>query len=67
MPINRTEEKPATRSISPTRTLEYMAAHRPIVSTGVRDVVSVYGEVVRIADGPEAFAAAVQSARTRAP
>ena len=39
-----------------------MAAHRPIVSTGVRDVVSLYGEVVWIADGPEAFVAAVQSA-----
>jgi len=52
----------ATRSISPTKTLEYMAAHRPIVSTGVRDVVSLYGEVVWIADGPEAFVATVQSA-----
>lgn len=52
----------ATRSISPTKTLEYMAAHKPIVSTSVRDVVGLYGSIVRIADGPKAFVAAVEAA-----
>ena len=52
----------ATRSISPTKTLEYMAAHKPIVSTSIRDVVALYGEVVRIADGLDGFVAAVQAA-----
>src|SRR5688572_30286082 len=32
----------ATRFISPTKTLEYMAAHKPIVSTRVPDVVEQY-------------------------
>src|SRR5262249_8820380 len=34
----------ATRSISPTKTLEYMAAHKPIISTPVPDVVANWGE-----------------------
>jgi glycosyltransferase involved in cell wall biosynthesis len=38
----------ATRHISPTKTLEYMAAGRAVVSTGVHDVISLYGDVVRI-------------------
>ncbi len=37
----------ATRSISPTKTLEYMAAHRPVVSTPIPDVAALYGSVVR--------------------
>lgn len=39
----------ATQFISPTKTLEYLAAEKPVVSTAVRDVVSLYGEVVHIA------------------
>jgi glycosyltransferase involved in cell wall biosynthesis len=34
----------ATRYISPTKTLEYLAAGKPVVSTPIRDVVSPYGE-----------------------
>ncbi|MCC7448633.1 MAG: glycosyltransferase [Anaerolineae bacterium] len=52
----------ATRYISPTKTLEYMAAHKPIVSTPVHDVVELYGGVVRIADTPEAFVQQVSAA-----
>ncbi len=52
----------ATRFISPTKTLEYMAAERPIVSTPIIDVVEPYGEVVYIADGPAAFVAACERA-----
>jgi glycosyltransferase involved in cell wall biosynthesis len=39
----------ATRFICPTKTLEYMAGERPIVSTAVPDVVALYGDVVRVA------------------
>lgn len=51
----------ATRFISPTKTLEYLAAGKPVVSTSIRDVVHPYGAagVVRIADRPDAFVQAV--------
>ena len=52
----------ATRSISPTKTLEYMAAHKPIVSTPVPDVVANWRDVVAIAADPAEFAAAVAAA-----
>lgn len=52
----------ATRFISPTKTLEYIAAHKLIVSTPVPDVVANWSEIVRIAATPEAFAAAVAAA-----
>ena len=42
----------ATASISPTKTLEYFAARRPVVSTPVADVVAAYGDIAYIADGP---------------
>ena len=47
----------ATRTISPTKTLEYMAVGKPIVSTAVRDVVRDHGDLVRIADDPADFVA----------
>lgn len=54
----------ATRFISPTKTPEYLAAGRPVVSTPVRDVVRAYGDLagVRIASGPEEFVAACAAA-----
>jgi UDP-galactopyranose mutase len=54
----------ATRFISPTKTPEYLAAGKPVVSTSIRDVVDPYGEqgLVRIADDPEAFARACEEA-----
>ncbi|WP_280156058.1 glycosyltransferase [Piscinibacter sp. XHJ-5] len=45
----------STRYISPTKTLEYMAAHKPVVSTAVHDVVAMYGDVVGIGHGPQGF------------
>ncbi|ALA59230.1 glycosyltransferase family 1 protein [Nitrospira moscoviensis] len=59
MPFARNE---STRYISPTKTPEYLAAGKPVVSTSIRDVVRTYGEpgLVRIADEPEAFVAAVE-------
>ena len=54
----------ATRFISPTKTPEYLAAGRPVVSAPIADVVQQYGGMrgVFIADSAEAFAAAVDSA-----
>ena len=46
----------ATRSISPTKTLEYLAAGLPVVSTRVPDVVADYDEVVHFADDGAGFA-----------
>jgi UDP-galactopyranose mutase len=45
----------ATRFISPTKTLEYMAAGRPIVSTPIADVARSYADIVYLADSPAAF------------
>ena len=52
----------AARFISPTKTLEYMAGHKPIVSTPIPDVITLYGAVVCIAESPETFVAAVEGA-----
>jgi UDP-galactopyranose mutase len=54
----------ATKFISPTKTLEYLAAGKPVVSTSIRDVVSPYGErgLVNIADSPADFVSAVDEA-----
>ena len=43
----------STRSISPTKTLEYLAAGLPVVTTPVPDVVAGYGDVVTVAEGTE--------------
>jgi UDP-galactopyranose mutase len=53
----------ATASISPTKTLEYFAARRPVVSTPIADVVAAYGDIAYIAAGAGAFVAAVHEAR----
>jgi glycosyltransferase involved in cell wall biosynthesis len=46
-----------TRFISPTKTLEYLAAEKPCVSTPVCDVVGMYGDVVSIASTVDEFVA----------
>ncbi len=48
----------STRSISPTKTLEYLAAGLPVVSTRVPDVVADHASVVALADDAQGFAAA---------
>jgi len=55
----------ATRSISPTKTLEYFAAGLPVVSTRVPDVVADHGAHVHLADDGRGFASACQWARRR--
>lgn len=48
----------ATRFISPTKTLEYMAAGKPILSTAIRDVVRDYSHCIKIIETPEEFSRA---------
>lgn len=57
----------STRFISPTKTPEYLAAGKPVVSTSIRDVVRPYGiqKLVRIADSAEEFAGAIDLALTQ--
>lgn len=57
----------ATKFISPTKTLEYMAAHKPIVSTPVADVVGSYAEAVAICATPEEFVVAIDRALAETP
>jgi UDP-galactopyranose mutase len=52
----------STRFISPTKTPEYLAAGKPVVSTAIRDVVRPYGQeaLVEIASTAEEFVAAAE-------
>jgi glycosyltransferase involved in cell wall biosynthesis len=61
LPFARNE---STRFISPTKTPEYLAAGKPVVSTSIRDVVRPYGDegLARIADEPAEMAAAIAAA-----
>jgi UDP-galactopyranose mutase len=54
----------STRFISPTKTPEYLAGGRPVVSTPIVDVVRHYGglDAVRIASTPEEFIAGCDQA-----
>ena len=54
----------STEFISPTKTPEYLAGGKPVVSTPIRDVVRHYGtlEGVKIASTPEEFVAACDEA-----
>jgi glycosyltransferase involved in cell wall biosynthesis len=54
----------ATRSISPTKTLEYLAAGLPVVSTRVPDVVADWSDVVHLADDAAEFAHACRHVAT---
>ncbi len=56
------EKNESTKFISPTKTPEYLAAGKPVISSSIRDVVKPYGEqqLVHIADTTEQFIAAVE-------
>jgi UDP-galactopyranose mutase len=56
----------STRFISPTKTPEYLAAGRPVVSTPITDVVTPYGDegLVWIADSPDAMSTVIDEALT---
>jgi UDP-galactopyranose mutase len=62
MPFARNE---ATRAISPTKTLEYLAGGKPVVSTPITDVMALYGDAVEIATTGEEFVAAAESVLNR--
>lgn len=55
----------AALAINPVKTLEYLAAGRPVVSTAIPDVVRFYSDAVRIASTPEEFVEQVAQALTR--
>src|SRR3954465_95912 len=59
----------STQFISPTKTPEYLAGGKPVVSTPVRDVVRTYGDLegVKIASTPEEFVAACEEALELSP
>jgi UDP-galactopyranose mutase len=59
----------ATRFISPTKTPEYLAGGRPVVSTSIRDVVEPYATkgLAHIGDGVDGFIAAVDRALAEDP
>ncbi len=61
MPFARND---ATRFISPTKTPEYLAAGKAVVSTPIHDVVADYGDtgLVSVASTAEEFAAALDRA-----
>lgn len=54
----------STKFISPTKTPEFLASGRPVVSSAIRDVVSSYGEnkLVHIASSPEEFLLCMEKA-----
>ena len=51
-----------TRFISPTKTLEYLAGGKPVVSTPIHDVLSLYGSVVRVGADADQFVECVEQA-----
>lgn len=53
---------PATRYISPTKVLEYMACDRPVASTPIVDVIGPYGEIVYLGTGRHGFVEACERA-----
>ena len=57
----------STRFISPTKTPEYLAAGKPVISTSIRDVVRPYGELklVEITDNPDEFIKAAEKILSR--
>ena len=57
----------STKFISPTKTPEYLAAGRPVVSTPIRDVVRPYGDLdlVQIAATADDFGKAIAKALTQ--
>src|SRR5918997_1919621 len=62
MPFARNE---ATRAISPTKTLEYLAGGKPVVSTPIADVITLYGDVVQIAATANEVVAAAEMVLNR--
>jgi UDP-galactopyranose mutase len=58
----------STRYISPTKTPEYLAGGKPVISTAIKDVITPYEEngLVHIAATPTLFVAAAEAILTKA-
>jgi len=50
----------ATKFISPTKTLEYMAAGKPVISTRIEDVVKDYSDKIELIDNATQFSEKLQ-------
>jgi UDP-galactopyranose mutase len=48
LPFARNE---ATRRVSPTKTLEYLAGEKPVVSTAIADVIGLHGHAIEVVQG----------------
>lgn len=57
----------ATKFISPTKTLEYMAAGKPVISTPIKDVVRDYSHCVSVVSTQGEFSAALREALKQSP
>ena len=57
----------ATANINPTKTLEYMAAGKPVISTAVRDVVRNFTPIVQVASSYDEFVELAQAASAAPP
>ncbi|NYZ62927.1 glycosyltransferase [Luteimonas deserti] len=57
----------STRFISPTKTLEYMSAGKPVVSTEIADVRRLYASGVALAADADTFVAACRAALAETP
>jgi glycosyltransferase involved in cell wall biosynthesis len=57
----------ATRHASPAQTIEYLAGGKPVVSTPIADVATLYGPLVHFADDAAGFALAVEAALAEPP
>jgi UDP-galactopyranose mutase len=57
----------STRFISPTKTPEYLAAGKPVISTSIQDVIRPYGELnlISVADSPGDFVRAAEEFLTK--
>ncbi len=63
------EKNESTKYISPTKTPEYLAAGKPVISTSITDVVSPYADnkLVYIADDADTFIAAAEKEFSKKP
>jgi glycosyltransferase involved in cell wall biosynthesis len=52
----------ATKYLSPTKTLEYLAAGKPVVAAPIADIVELYGDYVRIAETPQEYVSLTEAA-----
>ncbi len=57
----------ATRYLSPTKVLEYIAAHKPVVSTPLQDVLALYSPVARVGYSPADFVEQIELALQERP